>query len=119
MIDPKTITKTVTIRVGSQTNPNAAAGSIAQAVRDLYAVEIATVGAGALNQAVKAVTIANSFLGTDGIVLVTVTAFEDRQIDQQVRTAIKTLALPMPLGLVTRVKERVTRTRQKLGTQRY
>ncbi len=76
-------------RVSSQSNPNATAGAIANAVRESGATHLQVIGAGALNQAVKAIAIARSFLGPEGIDLVCAPAFADVQVDGQLRTAIR------------------------------
>ncbi|MDP2183532.1 MAG: stage V sporulation protein S, partial [Actinomycetota bacterium] len=50
------------LKVSSKSNPNSVAGALAGIIREQGAVEIQTVGAGALNQAVKAVAIARGFI---------------------------------------------------------
>ena len=47
-----------TLKVSSKSNPNGVAGAIANVIRDGKSVEIQAVGAGALNQAIKALAIA-------------------------------------------------------------
>lgn len=76
-------------RVSSHSNPNATAGAIANAVRERGATHLQVIGAGALNQAVKAVAIARSFLGPEGIDLVCAPSFADVQVDGHLRTAIR------------------------------
>ncbi len=52
----------VTLKVSAKSNPNAVAGALAAALRERDSVEMQAVGAGAINQAVKAVAIARSYL---------------------------------------------------------
>ncbi len=76
------------LRVSSRSNPNAVAGAFAGVVRDCGRAEVNVVGAGALNQAVKAVAIARTLLATQGIDLVCVPSFAEIEIDGQLRTAL-------------------------------
>ncbi len=76
-------------RVSSQSNPNSTAGAIANVVRETGAAELQVIGAGALNQAVKAIAIARSFLTSSDIDLVCVPAFTEVFIDGDLRTAIR------------------------------
>ena len=78
-----------TLKVSSKSNPNSVAGAIANIFRDYGSVEVQTVGAGALNQAIKAIAIARGFLAPSGKNLVCVPAFSDISIDGDMRTAIK------------------------------
>lgn len=77
--------------MSSRSVPNACAGAIAGVIRADGAVEIQVVGAGALNQAVKAVAIARGFLAPSGVDVVCVPSFADIEIDGQRRTAIRLL----------------------------
>ena len=83
-----------TLRVSAKSKPNTVAGAIAGVIRDQGIVEVQTVGAGALNQAVKAVAIARGFLTPSGIDLVCVPSFSDIEIDGNERTAIRLLVQP-------------------------
>ncbi|MCS6859468.1 MAG: stage V sporulation protein S [Abditibacteriales bacterium] len=83
-----------TLRVSSKSKPNAVAGAVAGVIRERGSVEIQTIGAGALNQAIKAIAIARGFLAPSGIDLVCVPAFQDINIDGAERTAIKLLVHP-------------------------
>ena len=69
------------LKVSSKSNPNGVAGAIANAFRERGSVEIQAVGAGALNQAIKAVAIARGFVAPAGINLVCIPAFQDIVID--------------------------------------
>ena len=77
------------LRVSTKSNPNSVAGALAGVLREKGAAELQAVGAGALNQAVKAVAIARGFVAPSGIDLVCVPAFADIEIDGEERTAIK------------------------------
>ncbi len=78
-----------TLKVSSKSNPNSVAGALANAFRSSGKVEIQAVGAGALNQAIKAVAIARGFLAPSGKNIVCIPAFADIVIDGEERTAIK------------------------------
>ena len=78
-----------TLKVSSKSNPNSVAGALANVFRSSGSVEIQAVGAGALNQAIKAVAIARGFLAPSGKNLVCIPAFTDISIEGEDRTAIK------------------------------
>ena len=80
-----------TLKVSTKSNPNSVAGALANVFREKGNVEIQAVGAGALNQAIKAVAIARGFVAPSGKNLVCIPAFTDIQIDGEMRTAIKLL----------------------------
>lgn len=82
------------LKVSSKSNPNSVAGALAGIVREQGAAEIQTVGAGALNQAVKAIAIARGFLAPSGVELTCVPAFADIEINGEERTAIRLLVEP-------------------------
>ena len=77
------------LKVSSRSNPNAVAGAFAGVVREQGRVEVQVVGAGALNQAIKAVAIARSMLAAQGVDLVCAPAFAEIEIDGQPRTAMQ------------------------------
>ncbi len=78
-----------TLKVSTKSNPNSVAGAMAGVVRQSGAVQVQVVGAGALNQAIKAVAIARGYLTDAGIDLVCVPGFADIVIDGERRTAIR------------------------------
>ena len=78
-----------TLKVSSKSNPNSVAGALANAFRSSGKVEIQAVGAGALNQAVKAIAIARGFLAPSGKNIVCIPAFADISIEGEERSAIK------------------------------
>lgn len=77
------------LKVSSKSNPNSCAGALAGVIRHEGVAEMQVVGAGALNQAIKAVAIARGFLVPSGLDLVCVPMFADIEIEGQSRTAIR------------------------------
>lgn len=82
------------LKVSSKSNPNSVAGALAGVIREQGAAEIQTVGAGALNQAIKAIAIARGFIAPSGLDLMCVPAFADIEINGEERTAIRILVEP-------------------------
>jgi stage V sporulation protein S len=83
---------TVTInelKVSSKSKPNSVAGAIVGALKEKPVVEIDVVGAGALNQAIKAVAIARGFLAPSGQDVSLTPAFRDIEIQGESRTAMR------------------------------
>jgi stage V sporulation protein S len=79
------------LRVSAKSIPKSVAGAIAAVVRESGRVEVQAVGAGAVNQAMKAVAIARGFVAPNGIDLVAVPGFSEITINGEERTAIKIL----------------------------
>lgn len=77
------------LKVSAKSNPNAVAGALAGVIREQGFAEIQAVGAGALNQATKAVAIARGFVASQGVDLICIPAFTDILIDGETKTAIK------------------------------
>ena len=77
------------LKVSSKSNSNSVAGALANVFREKGVVEIQAIGAGAINQAVKAVAIARGFVAPAGVDLICIPAFSDIEIDGEERTAIK------------------------------
>ena len=77
------------LKISSKSNPNSVAGAIAGLVKESQKAEMQAIGAGALNQAVKAVAIARGFVAPSGVDLVCVTAFAEVQVEGEERTGIK------------------------------
>ena len=77
------------LKVSSKSNPNLVAGALAGVINEKKDAELQAVGAGAVNQAVKAVAIARGFLAPSGIELSCVPSFSEIEIDGETRTAIK------------------------------
>lgn len=82
------------LKVSSKSNPNAVAGALAGAIREKGMAEIQAIGAGAVNQAIKAIAIARGYVAPSGIDLVCIPAFTDVTIDGEERTAIKLIVKP-------------------------
>ena len=77
------------LKVSSKSNPNLVAGALAGVINEQKEAELQAVGAGAVNQAVKAIAIARGFLAPAGIELVCVPNFSEVMINEDVRTAIR------------------------------
>jgi len=77
------------LKVSTKSNPNSVAGAMAGVLRQDGMVEVQVVGAGALNQAIKAVAIARGYVASGGLDLVCVPTFADIEIDGERRTAIR------------------------------
>jgi len=82
------------LKVSSKSSPNAVAGALAGVVREKGSVEIQAIGAGAINQAVKAVAIARGFVAPSGMDLICIPAFTEITIDGENRTAVKLIVEP-------------------------
>jgi len=82
------------LKVSSKSNPNSVAGALSGIIREKQIVEIQAVGAGAVNQAIKAISIARGFLAPNGVDLVCIPAFTDINIYGEERTAIKLIVRP-------------------------
>lgn len=82
------------LKVSARSVPNSVAGAIAGVIREKGAVEVQAVGAGASNQAVKAVAIARGYLAPSGVDLICIPAFANVVIDNEERTAIKLIVEP-------------------------
>ena len=83
-----------TLKVSAKSNPNSVAGALAGVLREKGIAELQTIGAGALNQAVKAIAIARGFVAPAGMDLICIPAFTDIIIDGEERTAIKLIVEP-------------------------
>ena len=77
------------LKVSAKSNPNSVAGALAGAIREQGKAEIHAIGAGAINQAIKAIAIARGFVAPGGIDLICTPAFFDLEINGEARTAIK------------------------------
>jgi stage V sporulation protein S len=82
------------LKVSAQSNPKSVAGALTAVLRERGTAEVQAVGAGAVNQAVKAIAIARGFIAPSGIDLVSVPAFVEISIDGEERTAIKFIVEP-------------------------
>ncbi|HCW05014.1 MAG TPA: stage V sporulation protein S [Clostridium sp.] len=82
------------LKVSAQSQPKSVAGALAAVLRENAAAEVQAVGAGAVNQAVKAIAITRGFVAPNGIDLVVVPAFSEIIIEGEERTAIKFIVEP-------------------------
>ena len=79
------------IKVSSKSKPNSVAGAIASLIKDNKELEVQVVGAGALNQLIKAIIICRGFLAPSGINIVCIPSFTDIKIENICKTGIKIL----------------------------
>lgn len=82
------------LRISAKSSPNSVAGAIAGLIREKGRAEMQAIGAGAINQAIKAVAIARGFVAPTGVELVCVPAFAEVVIDEQDKTGIKFIVEP-------------------------
>lgn len=87
------------LKVSSKSSPASVAGAIAGLIKDGMPVEIQSVGAGAVNQAIKAIAIARGFLIPSGIDVLCAPTFQDIEIDGECRTAIRISVYPHALAV--------------------
>ena len=79
------------IKASAHSNVASVAGAIAGAVRERGSAEIQVIGAGALNQAMKAVIVSRGFLAPEGIEICLIPSFAETEISGESRTAIRLL----------------------------
>lgn len=84
------------IKVSATSRTAAVAGAIAGVVREHHRAEVQAIGAGAVNQAMKALILATDYLRLDGIQVACVPEFVEVAIEDKVRTAIKLVVEPEP-----------------------
>lgn len=82
-------TKMEVLKVSARSRSTAVAGAIAGVIRETGRAEVQAIGAGAVNQAVKAVAIARGYLAEDGIDIICIPSFTEVTIGDQERTAVK------------------------------
>lgn len=82
------------LKVSAKSIPNSVAGALANVLRERGSAEIQAIGAGAINQAIKAIAIARGFVAPSGVDLICIPAFTDILIDGEERTAIKLIVEP-------------------------
>jgi len=84
------------IKVSSNSRTAAVAGAIAGIVREHHRAEVQAIGAGAVNQAMKALILATGYLKNDGIYVTCIPEFADVTIEDKIKTAIKLVIEPSP-----------------------
>lgn len=77
------------LKISAKSSPNSIAGAIAGLVKENGRAEMQAIGAGAINQAVKAVAIARGFVAPAGVDLICIPAFAEVQVEGEDRTGIK------------------------------
>ena len=77
------------LKISAKSSPNSIAGAIAGLVKENGRAEMQAIGAGAINQAVKAVAIARGFVAPTGVELVCTPSFTEVMIDDEEKTGIK------------------------------
>ena len=77
------------LKVSSKSNPNLVAGALAGVITGQKEAELQAVGAGAVNQAVKAIAIARGFLAPSGMELICVPSFSELRINDEIKTGIR------------------------------
>lgn len=92
------------IKVSATSRTAAVAGAIAGVVRDHHRAEVQAIGAGAINQAMKALILATGYLRNDGIYVSCVPEFADVTIDDKIRTAIKLVIEPSADSTFTAIR---------------
>jgi stage V sporulation protein S len=98
------------IKVSAQSRSTAVAGAIAGVMREHGYAEIQAIGASAVNQAIKAATIARGYLEQDGIDLVLAPSFIDVEIEGNERTAVRLAVFRRPATLTAPPNGKVTAT---------
>lgn len=82
------------LRVSSDSSPTSVAGAIAGFIKEEGEVQLQGIGAGAVNQATKAIAIARGYVASNGFDLICIPAFVDVEIDGEERTAIRFTVKP-------------------------
>ncbi len=77
------------LKVSAKSSPNLVAGAIAGVIREFGEVEVQAIGAGAVNQAVKAIAVASTFLTDDQIDISCKPYFAEVSVNDEQRTAMK------------------------------
>jgi stage V sporulation protein S len=78
-----------TIKVSAKSRSTAVAGAIAGVVREHKRADVQAIGAGAVNQAIKAIAIAHGYLQQDGLDIVCIPTFVEVDVSGEERTAVK------------------------------
>ncbi|MGD2251519.1 MAG: stage V sporulation protein S [Anaerolineales bacterium] len=82
------------IKVSAESRTSAVAGAIAGVMREHRRADVQAIGAGAVNQAIKAVAIARGYLQEDGLDVICIPQFTSVDIDGKERTAIRLVVEP-------------------------
>ncbi len=82
------------LKVSSKSDPKAVAGALAAVLRERNRAEVQAIGAGAVNQTIKAIAISRGYVAPNGMDLIMVPAFTEIEIDGEERTAIRFIVEP-------------------------
>lgn len=82
------------LKVAAHSSPNSVAGAIAGTIKEKGEAELQAIGAGAINQTIKAIAISRGYVAPSGVNLICVPAFIDIEIDGEKRTAMKFIVEP-------------------------
>ena len=77
------------LKVSAKSNPNMVAGAIAGLTRENKEVELQAIGAGSVNQVMKAIAVARVFLKEDEIDIACIPSFTEITVGEELRTAMK------------------------------
>ena len=83
----------IVLKVASSSNPSSVAGALVKNMQEGKYVELLAVGAGAVNQAVKAVAIARGYISPQGVDITIKPGFEDVEIEGNKKTAVKLVVI--------------------------
>lgn len=82
------------LKVSSKSDPKSVAGALAAVLREDKKAEMQAIGAGAVNQSVKAIAISRGYVAPNGMDLIMIPAFTEIEIDDEERTAIRFVVEP-------------------------
>ncbi len=82
------------LKVSAGSNPKSVAGALAAVIREKNCAELQAVGAGAVNQSIKAIAITRGYVAPNGINLICIPVFSEILIDGEERTAIRFIVQP-------------------------
>jgi stage V sporulation protein S len=82
------------IKVSARSRTASVAGAIAGVIRESGRAEVQAIGAGAVNQAIKAIAIATGYLAEEDVHVVCVPSFVEVAIEDQERTAVRIVVEP-------------------------
>lgn len=82
------------LKVSSKSDPKAVAGALAAVLREKKTVVLQAIGAGAVNQTIKAIAISRGYVAPNGMDLIMIPAFTEIEIDGEERTALRFLVEP-------------------------
>jgi stage V sporulation protein S len=77
------------LKVSSKSNPNNVAGAITNYIKETGIIDVQVIGAGAINQLVKAIIISRGYLSPHGIEIGCIPSFVDLKINNETKTGIK------------------------------